>query len=905
MAIMLIDKEKYRIDLSKNILQNCLLNNINLPYFCWHPILGSVGSCRQCAVKHVFLDDNGVMQSRIIMSCMTKPENNMKIFVNDYEVYKFRKSIIEFLMLNHPHDCPICSEGGSCHLQDMTVIAGHNMRKYRYKKRVYKNQYLGKFISHKMNRCISCYRCVRFYKDYADGKDFDVYGISNNLYFGRVEDGDLESEHSGNLVEICPTGVFTDKLYNNNYSRKWDMQNAPSVCNFCSIGCNIIGSERLGTLRKIENRYHGDINRYFICDLGRFGNNFINKDNIPLYPFFFKKNKKFKLTVDKAIEKAKNILVNSNKILGIGSVRSSIENNFSLLNLVGKKNFSNGMIKEESDCINVMLNFLKKNSIKIPSLREIENCDLAIIIGQDITITAPRMSLSIRQSVKNQIKKNYFNFKQVCKSIKISYKNKIFNNKDNSSIFILSNDFTKLDDISKLNYYSDYEDQAKFLFFLKNIINGKKIEKCDFFISIEKKLLYISEMLLKSKNPVFILSLNDNNLNLTKSFINFISVLQKININVGIVFLTQSANSISNAIMSKISLNEILKVACIKDNIAIILMETDLYRLIPEKIIRNIFKRRNKIIVLDHLNTNSMNKFTLSLPTKSFLESSGTIINYEIRSQKYFKIFDKKVHNEFCFRMESWKWLKKIYYKINKKVSKCNNLKNILNLCIKKIPDFIGIEDFLSSSNIKFLDQKVPRYANRASGRTMLRSKKEDFKKNIICDSETIFSFSMEGYQNFNNKIEHIPFVWNPGINSSQAWNNISKKNFFSGKKLLKSTKKRKNINYKIVFKNKINKKRFIVTKYNMLFASEEMSQFSNFMSIKDNLIPGFFSFKYIDSLKLKEKSIFLFRFNSKNFKIVIYFSKFLKYGYISLPIGSFGIPVFLNGYEIKKFKII
>ncbi|WP_343154886.1 NADH-quinone oxidoreductase subunit NuoG [Buchnera aphidicola (Pseudoregma panicola)] len=905
MVTILIDKNRYEVDLSKNILENCLENNVNIPYFCWHPSLGSAGSCRQCAVKHKFIDFNGIIQTRIIMSCMSKPEKNMEIYVNnDDEINKFRKSIIELLMIHHPHDCPICPEGGNCHLQDMTVLSNHNNRRYRYKKRIYKSQYLGKFISHEMNRCISCYRCVRFYKDYADGKDFDVYGLSNNLYFGRVEDGNLESEHSGNLIEICPTGVFTDKLHNKNYSRKVDMSHTPSICNFCSVGCNIIGSERLGILRKIENRYHGDINGHFICDLGRFGYHVLNKKNIPLYPFMLKKNKRLKLSKNQAIKEAKNILKKSKKILGIGSYRSNIENNFSLLNFVGNKNFSNGMMENESKCNNIIVNFLKKNCTNIPTLKEIENYDAAIIIGQDITITAPRMSLSIRQSVKNQINNKNFNFKKICNFLKISSKNKIFN-KNNSSTFILSNDSTKLDDISKINYYSNYEDQSKFLFFLDKIINNEKIKKCDFFISLKEKILYIAKILTICKKPLIILSFYDHNLNLLKSCINLIDSLTKVNPNLGSVFLTSGSNSISTSIMSNISLEKILKIACKEKNISIILMENDLYRLISKNIIKKIFKKNNKIIVLDHINTNSMKNFNLSLPTSSFLESTGTIVNYEARSQKYFKVFDKKHDNKLSNRMDSWKWISKIYYKINKKKSKCNSLDGIINLCLKKIPYFEGIQNSSPRSNFRIIGQKIPRYANRASGRTILRNNKKDFKKDVIYDSDTMFSMSMEGYKNFNNKISHIPFVWSPGTNSSQAWNNISKENFFSGKKLFTFVKKKNIKRNKISFCKNFNKKEIIVTRHNYLFSCDEISQFYETFIKENDFIPGFINLKYANFLKLKKGNILLFRFNSRNFKIIIYFSKFLKHGYISLPIGSFEIPLFLNGYKIKKFKII
>ncbi len=209
MATIHVDGKALEVDGADNLLQACLSLGLDIPYFCWHPALGSVGACRQCAVKQ-YTDENDT-RGRIVMSCMTPATDNTWISIDDEESKAFRASVVEWLMTNHPHDCPVCEEGGHCHLQDMTVMTGHNERRYRFTKRTHQNQDLGPFISHEMNRCIACYRCVRFYKDYAGGTDLGVFGAHDNVYFGRVEDGVLESEFSGNLTEVCPTGVFTDK----------------------------------------------------------------------------------------------------------------------------------------------------------------------------------------------------------------------------------------------------------------------------------------------------------------------------------------------------------------------------------------------------------------------------------------------------------------------------------------------------------------------------------------------------------------------------------------------------------------------------------------------------------------------------------------------------------------------
>src|SRR5690349_5098350 len=143
MATIYIDNKAYEVKTGKNLLETCLTLGFDLPYFCWHPSLGSVGACRQCAVK-VYKDEND-QKGRLIMSCMEPVANNQRISIKDEEAVEFREGVIEWLMTNHPHDCAVCDEGGSCHLQDMTVMTGHNYRRFKFKKRTHVNQDLGPF----------------------------------------------------------------------------------------------------------------------------------------------------------------------------------------------------------------------------------------------------------------------------------------------------------------------------------------------------------------------------------------------------------------------------------------------------------------------------------------------------------------------------------------------------------------------------------------------------------------------------------------------------------------------------------------------------------------------------------------------------------------------------------------
>ncbi|HTM41567.1 MAG TPA: 2Fe-2S iron-sulfur cluster-binding protein, partial [Terriglobales bacterium] len=314
MTTVYIDGKPYTADPAQNMLFTALTLGFNLPYFCWHPAMGSVGACRQCAVKQ-FRDENDT-HGKLVMACMTPAGEGTRIAIHDPDAVKFRAGVIEGLMLNHPHDCPVCDEGGECHLQDMTVMTGHDYRRYPYEKRTFRNQYLGPFVNQEMNRCIQCYRCVRFYREYAGGEDFDAHLLRNLVFFGRHQDGVLENEFSGNLVEVCPTGVFTDATLKHHYTRKWDLQFAPSICTHCGLGCNTSPGERYGMLRRIVNRYNGAVNGYFLCDRGRYGYEFVNSPRRIRRPMLRREGVAQPVSRPEALQSAKGLLAGKQNVIG-------------------------------------------------------------------------------------------------------------------------------------------------------------------------------------------------------------------------------------------------------------------------------------------------------------------------------------------------------------------------------------------------------------------------------------------------------------------------------------------------------------------------------------------------------------------------------------------------------------
>jgi NADH-quinone oxidoreductase subunit G len=402
MATIYIDNRPYEVNERENLLQQCLTLGFDLPYFCWHPAMGSVGACRQCAVKQ-FKDEHDT-KGKLVMACMTAAKDGTRISILDAEAHEFRQCITEWMMVNHPHDCPVCDEGGECHLQDMTVMTGHVYRRFRGLKRTFRNQNLGPLVNHEMNRCIQCYRCTRFYRDYAGGRDFDALVLRDHVYFGRDRDGTLESEFSGNLVEVCPTGVFDDKTLMRHYTRKWDLQTAPSVCVNCSVGCNTIPGERYGLLRRIRNRYNVEVNGYFLCDRGRYGYEFVNSER-RLRQCLLRPQRGAPLCGaerGQVLQQLGTLLRSNAKVIGIGSPRATLEANFALRRLVGAERFHSGVAAHEAALLAHIVELLRDGPARTPSLGDIGQADAVLLLGEDVSNSAPMMALALRQAVRNQ-----------------------------------------------------------------------------------------------------------------------------------------------------------------------------------------------------------------------------------------------------------------------------------------------------------------------------------------------------------------------------------------------------------------------------------------------------------------------------------------------------------------------
>ncbi|MBD9589460.1 NADH-quinone oxidoreductase subunit NuoG [Pseudomonas sp. PDM03] len=762
MATIHVDGKELEVDGADNLLQACLSLGLDIPYFCWHPALGSVGACRQCAVKQ-YTDENDT-RGRIVMSCMTPATDGTWISIEDEESKAFRASVVEWLMTNHPHDCPVCEEGGHCHLQDMTVMTGHNERRYRFTKRTHQNQQLGPFISHEMNRCIACYRCVRFYKDYAGGTDLGVFGAHDNVYFGRVEDGVLESEFSGNLTEVCPTGVFTDKTHSERYNRKWDMQFSPSICHGCSSGCNISPGERYGELRRIENRFNGSVNQYFLCDRGRFGYGYVNREDRPRQPLLANGTK---LSLDEALDKAADLLRGRN-IVGIGSPRASLESNYALRELVGAEHFYSGIEAAELERIRLVMQVLKDSPLPIPNMRDIEDHDAIFVLGEDLTQTAARMALSLRQSVKGKAE-DMADGMRVQPWLDAAVKN--IGQHELNPLFIASLAETKLDDIAEECVHAAPDDLARIGFAVAHALDASApaVEGLDAeALELAKR---IADALLAAKRPLIIAGTSLGSKALIEAAANIAKALKLREKNGSISLIVPEANSLGLAMLGGESVDAALQAVIDGKADAIVVLENDLYTRTDKAKVDAALTAAKVVIVADHQKTATSDRAHLVLPAASFAEGDGTLVSQEGRAQRFFQVFDPKYMDASILVHEGWRWLHALRATLLNQPIDWTQLDHVTAAVAASTPQLNRIVDAAPSASFRIKGMKLAREPLRYSGRTAMRADINVHEPRTPQDKDTAFAFSMEGYSGSAEPRQQVPFAWSPGWNSPQAWN--------------------------------------------------------------------------------------------------------------------------------------
>jgi len=788
-----------------NLLHACLSHGLDLPYFCWHPAMGSVGACRQCAVKQ-FKDEDDE-EGKIVMACMTAAADGTRISIEDPDARDFRARVVEWLMTNHPHDCPVCDEGGECHLQDMTVMTGHAYRRFRFEKRTHRNQDLGPFIHHEMNRCISCYRCVRFYREYAGGRDLHALGAHHNVYFGRHEDGTLESEFSGNLVEVCPTGVFTDKTLKRHYTRKWDLQSAPSVCVHCGLGCNTIVGERYGGVRRILNRYHHEVNGYFLCDRGRFGYEFANRADRVRRARVHRDGALRPADESDARKRLAEALTRTGadgkRVWGIGSPRASLESNFALKSLVGAERFSTGLAAPEHDLARTAVEILRRGPLPTPSLAQVRRSDAVLVLGEDPSDTAPMLALALRQAARQGPL-------SIARDLDIhdwhDHAVREATQEQAGPFFVATPAATRLDDLATETLRGGPERIARLGAAVAHALDdGAPAEGIGSDDDDLRRLAgRIARSLMDAERPVVVSGTGSGSRAVMAAAANLAGALARVHEGSpsGLALTVPECDTVGVALLGGKPLDTVFDAAAGGAVDTVIVLENDLTRRAAPGRVEAFFdalEGRAELVVIDHLLHATAERADLLLPAATFAEGDGTYVSSEGRAQRAYQVYvpgpdtggpseasgDGHDGNGEGPRTpteirESWRWLvaagaieesdRREPGSGARPLAPWRRLDDVVAALAGSDPVFAPLPGLAPEADALPSGLRVPREAARFSGRTAMNADRTVHEPAPPTDPDAPLSYSMEGTRRQPLPVLN-PRYWAPGWNSVQSLN--------------------------------------------------------------------------------------------------------------------------------------
>jgi NADH-quinone oxidoreductase subunit G len=261
-----IDGREIEVPKGIGLVEAAAAAGIEIPVFCYEPRLGSgVGACRMCLVEIEGMP-------RLQTACTTQVQDGMVVHTarTSEQAARGQNATIEFLLLNHPLDCPVCDKGGECPLQDLSFRYGPGKTRMTFKKRTYEKPIpISPTIALDRERCIMCFRCVRFSQEVAGDEELVALNRGALTMIATFEDEPYRGPFSGNIVELCPVGALTSTQYRF-LARPWEYERSASVCGLCPVGCNITVQSREGRVQRVLSRNHPEVDRGWLCDKGRF-----------------------------------------------------------------------------------------------------------------------------------------------------------------------------------------------------------------------------------------------------------------------------------------------------------------------------------------------------------------------------------------------------------------------------------------------------------------------------------------------------------------------------------------------------------------------------------------------------------------------------------------------------------
>ncbi|MBW7888608.1 MAG: (2Fe-2S)-binding protein, partial [Bacteroidetes bacterium] len=321
-----INGKELEVDNKKTIMEAARDNEIHIPHFCWHPKLSQAGNCRVCLVEVEKMP-------KLVIACMTQVAEGMVVHTTNPRVINAREAVMEFILINHPLDCPICDEAGECKLQDYSYKYSEGFSRF-FESKVHKPKRVevGPRVMLDVERCIMCSRCIRFCDEIVGEHQLQFMKRGDHVELTTFPGKELDNPYSMNVVDICPVGALTNKDFRFK-SRVWEMSFTNSICTGCARGCNIEIGVRNNEILRVHPRTNDNVNSAWMCDYGRVDSwKYVNAENRIKAPMIRKDGQFVEVGWDEALAKVASELksFNRSEVAVLGSPYATNEDNYLL-----------------------------------------------------------------------------------------------------------------------------------------------------------------------------------------------------------------------------------------------------------------------------------------------------------------------------------------------------------------------------------------------------------------------------------------------------------------------------------------------------------------------------------------------------------------------------------------------
>ena len=385
-----VDNIEVEVDPGSTVLQACETAGKEIPRFCYHERLSIAGNCRMCLVE---IDKS----AKPVASCAMPVSNGQVIKTNTDMVKKAREGVMEFLLINHPLDCPICDQGGECDLQDQAFNYGGGRSRYQLNKRSVNQKYMGPLIKTHMNRCIHCTRCIRFSEEVAGIAEIGAVNRGENMEITTFLEKTVESEMSGNVIDLCPVGALTSKPYSYE-ARPWELNKVETIDVMDAVGSNIRVDSKGWEVKRVLPRINDEINEEWISDKTRYACDGLLNNRIDT-PYIKKKGKYHSVSWNEAIEFINKNSKNKKDFGGLLGQLVDLETGYAFKELFNKLYNSKLVDFRQKDILFDTSD--EYNFIFNTSINKVDQCDFILLIGCNPRLEATIVNYRIRKAVNS------------------------------------------------------------------------------------------------------------------------------------------------------------------------------------------------------------------------------------------------------------------------------------------------------------------------------------------------------------------------------------------------------------------------------------------------------------------------------------------------------------------------